>query len=50
MLYTEKIKSILEKLGVDVSTLPDNLYTTLLDACYEAVNEMNTTGSDEGGD
>ena len=36
MLYTDKIKDILLKLGVDVSKLPDNLYTTLLDAVLNA--------------
>ena len=36
MLYTDKIKDILLKLGVDVSTLPDNLYSTLLDAILNA--------------
>lgn len=34
MLYGEKMKQILEKFGVDTSTLPDNLYSTLLDAIY----------------
>ena len=36
MLYGEKMKQILEKFGVDTSTLPDNLYSTLLDAIYNA--------------
>ena len=36
MLYTDKLKEILIKLGVDVSTLPDNLYSTLLDAILNA--------------
>lgn len=36
MLYTDKIKDILLKLGVDVSKLPDNLYSTLLDAILNA--------------
>ena len=36
MLYTDKIKDILLKLGVDVSKLPDNLYSTLLDAVLNA--------------
>ena len=45
MLYTEKIKEILVKLGVDVSTLPDNLYSTLLEAVYNA----NISGGSGGG-
>ena len=36
MLYTDKLKEILLILGVDVSKLPDNLYSTLLDAIYNA--------------
>ena len=36
MLYTDKIKDILLKLGVDVSKLPDNLYSTLLEAVLNA--------------
>ena len=36
MLYGERMKQILEKFGVDTSTLPDNLYSTLLDAIYNA--------------
>ena len=36
MLYTEKIKDILEKLGVNVETLPNNLYSTLLEAVYNS--------------
>lgn len=36
MLYTDKLKEILIKLGVDVSKLPDNLYSTLLDAILNA--------------
>lgn len=36
MLYSEQMKQILEKFGVDVSKLPDNLYSTLLDAIYNA--------------
>ena len=30
------MKLILEKFGVDISTLPDNLYSTLFDAIYNA--------------
>lgn len=45
MLYTEKIKEILVKLGVDVSTLPDNLYSTLLEAVYNA--DLSSGGSGE---
>ena len=36
MLYGEQMKQILEKFGVDTSTLPDTLYSTLLDAIYNA--------------
>ena len=36
MLYSEQMKQILEKFGVDVSKLPDNLYSTLLDAILNA--------------
>ena len=36
MLYGEKMKLILEKFGIDTATLPDNLYSTLLDAIYNA--------------
>ena len=36
MLYGERMKQILEKFGVDTSTLSDNLYSTLLDAIYNA--------------
>lgn len=36
MLYGERMKQILEKFGIDTSTLPDNLYSTLLDAIYNA--------------
>ena len=36
MLYGEKMNQILEKFGVDTSTLPNNLYSTLLDAIYNA--------------
>ena len=44
MLYGEKMKQILEKFGVDTSTLPDNLYSTLLDAIYNVeVGGVDTT-------
>ena len=36
MLYGERMKQILEKFGVDTSILPNNLYSTLLDAIYNA--------------
>ena len=36
MLYGKQMKQILEKFGVDTSTLPNNLYSTLLDAIYNA--------------
>lgn len=44
MLYGEKMKQILEKFGVDISTLPDNLYSTLLDAIYN----VNISGGGGG--
>ena len=44
MLYGEKMKQILEKFGVDISTLPDNLYSTLLDAIYN----VNVSGGGGG--
>lgn len=52
MLYGEKMKQILDKFGVDTSTLPDNLYSTLLDAIYN-VNvsggtSKNTITLDDG--
>ena len=43
MLYSEQMKQILEKFGVDVSKLPDNLYSTLLDAIYNA--DVSSGGS-----
>ena len=36
MLYGEQMKQILDKFGIDTSTLPNNLYSTLLDAIYNA--------------
>lgn len=36
MFYGERMKQILEKFGIDTSALPDNLYSTLLDAIYNA--------------
>ena len=36
MLYGERMKQILEKFGIDTSILPNNLYSTLLDAIYNA--------------
>ena len=36
MLYGEQMKLILDKFGIDMSNLPDNLYSTLLDAIYNA--------------
>ena len=44
MLYGEKMKQILEKFGVDISTLPNNLYSTLLDAIYN----VNVSGGGGG--
>ena len=43
MLYGERMKQILEKFGVDTSTLSDNLYSTLLDAIYNA--DVSSGGS-----
>ena len=45
MLYTDKLKDILLKLGVDVSKLPDNLYSTLLDAVLNADISSGGDGS-----
>ena len=45
MLYGEKMKQILEKFGVDISTLPDNLYSTLLDAIYKVDVSSSGGGS-----
>ena len=36
MLYGEQMKQILDKFSVDTSILKDNLYSTLLDAIYNA--------------
>ena len=36
MLYGEQMKLILDKFGIDTSTLTNNLYSTLLDAIYSA--------------
>ena len=48
MLYGEKMKQILEKFGVDTSTLPDNLYSTLLDAIYNADVPSDTITLSDG--
>ena len=45
MLYGEQMKQILDKFGVDTSTLPDNLYSTLLDAIYNADVSGGGSGS-----
>ena len=45
MLYSEKMKQILEKFGVGTSTLKDNLYSTLLDAIYNADVSGGGSGS-----
>ena len=46
MLYGERMKQILEKFGIDTSTLPDNLYSTLLDAIYNAdISSSGGSGS-----
>lgn len=44
MLYGEKLKEICEKLGVDISSLPNRLFSTLLDAISE-----NAEGGGGGG-
>lgn len=49
MLYGEQMKQILEKFDIDTSTLPDNLYSTLLDAIYNAdVSSSGGGGSISG--
>lgn len=45
MLYGERMKQILDKFGVDTSALPDNLYSTLLDAIYNAGVSSGGSGS-----
>ena len=45
MLYGEQMKQILDKFGVDTSTLPDNLYSTLLNAIYNADVSGGGSGS-----
>ena len=45
MLYGEQMKQILDKFGVDTSTLPDNLYSTLLGAIYNADVSGGGSGS-----
>ena len=47
MLYGERMKQILEKFGVDTSTLPNNLYSTLLDAIYNADVSSGGGGSSD---
>ena len=47
MLYGEKLKEILSKTGVDVSTLPDNLFSTMLQAISDNIG--NNTGGGSGG-
>ena len=42
------MKQILEKFGVDTSTLPDNLYSTLLDAIYNADVPSDTITLSDG--
>ena len=51
MLYSEKMKQLLEKFGVDTSTLPDNLYSTLLDAIYnvEVAQNVELVDNPSGG-
>jgi hypothetical protein len=47
MLYGEKLKEICEKLGINRADLPDNLYSTLLEAISENVSGGGSSG---GGD
>ena len=47
MLYGEKLKEILSKTGVDVSTLPNSLYSTILQAISDNID--NNTGGTGGG-
>lgn len=47
MLYGEKLKEILSKTGVDVSTLPNSLYSTILQAISDNID--NNTGGGSGG-
>lgn len=42
MLYGEKLKEILSKTGVDTTTLPDNLFSTILQAISDNIG--NNTG------
>lgn len=42
MLYGEKMKMIIDEFGIDTSTLPNNLYSTLLDEIYNS----NVSGVD----
>lgn len=44
MLYGEKLKEILSKTGVDVSTLSNSLYSTILQAISDNIDN-NTGGS-----
>lgn len=47
MLYGEKLKEILSKTGVDTTTLPDNLFSTMLQAISDNIG--NNTGGGTGG-
>lgn len=46
MLYGEKLKEILSKTGVDVSTLPNSLYSTILQAISDNIDNNTGGGSD----
>lgn len=48
MLYSDKMKQILNKFGIDTSTLPNNLYSTLLDAIYNANVSSGSGGTPTG--
>lgn len=41
MLYGEKMKEICEKCGVDRDSLPNGLYSTLLQAIYDLSIEVD---------
>ena len=46
MTYGEQMKKILDKFGIDTSSLPDNLYSTLLEAIYNADAVQNVVWVD----
>ena len=46
MTYGEQMKKILDKFNIDTSTLPDNLYSTLLEAIYNVDAVQNVVWVD----